>query len=44
MPGIQSVEIDMAKQKVTVKADPSVQPNDVKEAVAKTGKKTEFWE
>lgn len=43
MPGVNSVNIDMKQQKVVVNVDPSVDPNAVKETVAKTGKKTEFW-
>ena len=43
MPGIQGVDIDMAAQKVVVRADDGVDPQAVKDAVAKTGKATEFW-
>jgi len=44
MPGVNGVAIDMAAQKVTVSVDPSVDPNAVKDTVAKTGKATEFWQ
>jgi len=43
MPGVHKVDIDMPSQKVTVTVDPAVDPNAVKETVAKTGKATEFW-
>lgn len=39
--GVEKVDIDLAKQKVTVLG--SADPNTVKETVAKSGKKTEFW-
>lgn len=41
MEGVQDVNIDLPSNKVVVKGD--VQPQDVFETVAKTGKKTEFW-
>ncbi|CAL5191118.1 unnamed protein product [Lathyrus oleraceus] len=41
MQGVESFEIDMKEQKVTVKGN--VKPQDVFETVSKTGKKTEFW-
>nr|XP_043612680.1 copper transport protein ATX1 [Erigeron canadensis] len=41
MEGVESFDIDMEQQKVTVKGN--VQPNAVLETVSKTGKKTEFW-
>jgi copper chaperone len=40
--GVQSVDIDLASQKVVVKGN--VDANVVKETVAKTGKATEFWQ
>ena len=39
--GVQSVDIDLPSQKVVVKGN--VDPNTVKDTVAKTGKATEFW-
>ncbi len=44
MPGVQNVNIDMPQQKVTVTVDDNVEPERVKETVAKTGKATEFWQ
>lgn len=41
--GIESVEISLADQKVTVKAKAGVTPEAILEKVQKTGKKTEFW-
>ena len=40
--GVQSVEIDLKTQKVTVKGN--VDPATIKDTVAKTGKATEFWQ
>lgn len=40
--GVQSVDIDLPSNKVTVKGD--VEPQKVFDAAAKTGKKTEFWQ
>ena len=42
MEGVQSVDIDMAQQKVVVKGN--VEPQKVLETVAKTGKATSFWQ
>ena len=39
--GVQSFEVSLEEQKVTVRGD--VTPEAVLEKVAKTGKKTEFW-
>ncbi|EPS63271.1 copper chaperone, partial [Genlisea aurea] len=39
--GVESYDIDLEKQKVTVKA--SVPPETVLETVSKTGKATSFW-
>ncbi|XP_058739292.1 copper transport protein ATX1-like [Vicia villosa] len=41
MEGVESFEIDMKEQNVTVKGN--VKPQDVFDTVSKTGKKTEFW-
>ena len=41
MEGVESFDIDMEQQKVTVKGN--VEPEAVLQTVAKTGKKTEFW-
>lgn len=40
--GVESYDIDMKEQKVTVKGN--VQPDAVFQTVSKTGKKTAFWE
>ncbi|KAI3963085.1 hypothetical protein MKW92_016346 [Papaver armeniacum] len=40
--GVESYDIDMEQQKVTVKTN--LAPDVVLQAVAKTGKKTSFWE
>ncbi|OIV98827.1 hypothetical protein TanjilG_08483 [Lupinus angustifolius] len=40
--GVESYDIDLKEQKVTVKGN--VEPETVLQAVAKTGKKTAFWE
>ncbi|KDP45000.1 hypothetical protein JCGZ_01500 [Jatropha curcas] len=42
MEGVESYDIDLQEQKVTVKGN--VQPEAVLQTVSKTGKKTEFWE
>ncbi|KAL8090268.1 copper transport protein ATX1 [Apium graveolens] len=42
MEGVESFDIDIDQQKVTVKGN--VQPDAVFQTVAKTGKKTEYWE
>ncbi|KAF5194379.1 Copper transport protein atx1 [Thalictrum thalictroides] len=42
MEGVESFDIDMKEQKVTVKGN--VQPDAVFQTVSKTGKKTAFWE
>ncbi|KAI9124408.1 hypothetical protein K1719_004330 [Acacia pycnantha] len=42
MEGVESYDIDMKEQKVTVKGN--VQPEEVLQTVSKTGKKTAFWE
>ncbi|CAI0442384.1 unnamed protein product [Linum tenue] len=42
MEGVESFDIDMKEQKVTVKGN--VQPDAVLQTVSKTGKKTSFWE
>jgi len=39
--GVESFDIDMKEQKVTVKGN--VKAQDVFDTVSKTGKKTEFW-
>lgn len=41
MEGVQSVDIDLPSQKVVVRGN--LDPQKVKETVAKTGKATEFW-
>ena len=40
--GVQSVDIDLASQKVLVKGD--VSQEDILQTVSKTGKKTELWQ
>ncbi|XP_073293227.1 copper transport protein ATX1-like isoform X1 [Primulina huaijiensis] len=42
MEGVESFDIDIEKQKVTVKGN--VQPDAVLQTVSKTGKATSFWE
>ncbi|CAI9091320.1 OLC1v1026324C1 [Oldenlandia corymbosa var. corymbosa] len=42
MEGVDSFEINLEQQKVTVKGN--VQPEAVLQTVSKTGKKTSFWE
>uniref|UniRef100_A0A0D9VGL9 HMA domain-containing protein n=1 Tax=Leersia perrieri TaxID=77586 RepID=A0A0D9VGL9_9ORYZ len=42
MEGVETFDIDMEQQKVTVKGN--VKPEDVFQTVSKTGKKTSFWE
>ncbi|KDP33082.1 hypothetical protein JCGZ_13655 [Jatropha curcas] len=42
MEGVESYDIDLKEQKVTVKGN--VQPDAVLQTVSKTGKKTSFWE
>ena len=42
MEGVESYELDLEQQKVTVKGN--VQPDAVLQTVSKTGKKTAFWE
>ncbi|KAJ9684831.1 hypothetical protein PVL29_017022 [Vitis rotundifolia] len=42
MEGVESFDIDLKEQKVTVKGN--VQPDAVLKTVSKTGKKTSFWE
>ncbi|KAK6156292.1 hypothetical protein DH2020_010540 [Rehmannia glutinosa] len=42
MEGVESFDIDIEKQKVTVKGN--VQPEAVLQTVSKTGKATSFWE
>ncbi|RRT36724.1 hypothetical protein GW17_00032902 [Ensete ventricosum] len=42
MEGVESFDVDMKEQKVTVKGN--VKPEDVFQTVSKTGKKTSFWE
>ncbi|CAN1258419.1 Copper transport protein ATX1 [Linum perenne] len=42
MEGVESFDIDMKEQKVTVKGN--VKPDAVLQTVSKTGKKTSFWE
>ncbi|CAL5226946.1 g9830 [Coccomyxa viridis] len=41
-PGVQSVDIDLAQQKVLVTGD--VSQEDILQTVSKTGKKTELWQ
>ena len=40
--GVESFDVDIKEQKVTVKGN--VTPNAVLQTVSKTGKKTSFWE
>nr|QDQ70838.1 copper transport protein ATX1 [Zoysia japonica] len=42
MQGVESFDIDMKEQKVTVKGN--VKPEEVFQTISKTGKKTAFWE
>ena len=42
MEGVETFDIDMKEQKVTVKGN--VKPEEVFQTVSKTGKKTSFWE
>ncbi|KAK4766175.1 hypothetical protein SAY87_007817 [Trapa incisa] len=42
MEGVESYDIDLKEQKVTVKGN--VQPEAVLQTVSKTGKKTTLWE
>ncbi|KAE8709203.1 Copper transport protein ATX1 [Hibiscus syriacus] len=42
MEGVESYDIDLEQQKVTVKGN--IQPDTVLQTVSKTGKKTTFWE
>ncbi|XP_038992178.1 copper transport protein ATX1-like [Hibiscus syriacus] len=42
MQGVESYEVDLKEQKVTVKGN--VQPDVVLQTVSKTGKKTTLWE
>ncbi|OEL25640.1 Copper transport protein ATX1 [Dichanthelium oligosanthes] len=42
MEGVESYEVDIKEQKVTVKGN--VTPDAVLQTVSKTGKKTSFWE
>ncbi|KAB1225391.1 Copper transport protein ATX1 [Morella rubra] len=42
MEGVESYDIDLKEQKVTVKGN--VQPEAVLQTVSKTGKKSSFWE
>ncbi|KAF7846714.1 hypothetical protein BT93_L3865 [Corymbia citriodora subsp. variegata] len=42
MEGVESFDIDLKEQKVTVKGN--VQPDAVLKTVSKTGKKTIFWD
>ncbi|KAL4290723.1 hypothetical protein GQ457_14G021450 [Hibiscus cannabinus] len=42
MQGVESFEVDLKEQKVTVKGN--VQPDAVLQTVSKTGKKTAFWD
>ncbi|XP_047316197.1 copper transport protein ATX1-like [Impatiens glandulifera] len=42
MEGVESFDIDMKEQKVTVKGN--VKPDAVFQTVSKTGKKTAFWD
>nr|GMD01905.1 copper transport protein ATX1-like [Ipomoea batatas] len=42
MEGVESFDIDIKEQKVTVKGN--VEPEAVLKTVSKTGKKTSFWE
>ncbi|KAG5574926.1 hypothetical protein H5410_055060 [Solanum commersonii] len=42
MEGVESFDIDIKEQKVTVKGN--VEPEAVFQTVSKTGKKTSFWE
>ncbi|KAM0946736.1 putative heavy metal-associated domain, HMA, heavy metal-associated domain superfamily [Dioscorea sansibarensis] len=42
MEGVESFDIDLKEQKVTVKGN--VKPDAVLQTVSKTGKKTAFWE
>ncbi|KAM7467821.1 hypothetical protein LguiB_015383 [Lonicera macranthoides] len=42
MEGVETFDIDLKEQKVTVKGN--VQPQAVLQTVSKTGKQTSFWE
>jgi len=42
MDGVDDFSVDLETQKVVVKGN--VEPQEVFDAVAKTGKKTEFWQ
>ncbi len=42
MDGVEDFSVDLETQKVVVKGN--VEPQQVLETVAKTGKKTEFWQ
>ncbi|MBA0759762.1 hypothetical protein Gotri_022598 [Gossypium trilobum] len=42
MEGVESYEVDLKEQKVTVKGQ--VQPDAVLQTLSKTGKKTTFWD
>ncbi|XP_027365742.1 copper transport protein CCH-like [Abrus precatorius] len=41
MEGVESFDIDVKEQKVTIRGN--IQPEEVLQAVSKTGKKTSFW-
>lgn len=41
MTGVETFDVDLKEQKVTVKGN--VTPDDVLKTVSKTGKKTTFW-
>ncbi|KAG0484967.1 hypothetical protein HPP92_008816 [Vanilla planifolia] len=42
MEGVESFDVDLKEQKVTVKGN--VNPEEVLQTVSRTGKKTEFWQ
>ncbi|KAG4214622.1 hypothetical protein ERO13_A01G129800v2 [Gossypium hirsutum] len=42
MEGVESYEVDLKEQKVTVKGQ--VEPDAVLQTVSKTGKRTTFWD
>ncbi|KAL6494293.1 Cytosolic copper metallochaperone [Orobanche gracilis] len=44
MEAVESFDIVLEEQKVTVKVKDNVQPDEVLQVVSKTGKKTCFWE
>jgi copper chaperone CopZ len=43
MEGVESFNVDLPAQKVSVQVKDGISPDAVKATVAKTGKATEFW-